>query len=459
MQPLLAIARLTFKAALRFRLVPLLGLALIAAVFLLPAAIKHDGTARGLTQIVLTYTLGLTTGVLGLTTLWLACSTLARDIEEFTIQTVAVKPVARWQIWLGKWLGILGVNVLLLGGSAVLTYVQLTWRASQLSAAQQQILRNEIFTARASFKEPVPDFAPIVEARLQERLQAQQVATLDRNEARRIIQASVKSEFEEVPPGHARTWQIDMSRVRDRVRDQPLFARAKFFANEKSPTGNYQAIWEVGPLESPNRQRNERLMAAETFYEMQLPPGLLDEQGILRVDFVNLNDTTLLFPLDEGFEVLYREGGFALNYARGVAVLLCWLALLAAVGLAASSYLAFPVACFVSFSLLIVVFSTGTMNTIIEQGGVRPVNQNTGVIDTPNPLDVATVAFFKGLRSFIQLASGFSPVEALSTGRSITWGTLIRALLQIVVLISGVFAALGIWIFTKRELAVVSGKS
>ena len=139
-------------------------------------------------------------------------------------------------------------------------------------------------------------------------------------------------------------------------------------------------------------------------------------------------------------------------------ILLCWLALLAAIGLAAASYLAFPVAAFVSFSLLVVVFSTGTMNTIIEQGGVRPVNHNTGVIDAPNLFDQGTVAFFKGLRGFIRLASGFSPVEALSTGRSITWGSLLRAVLQIVVLIGGLFAAVGMVILTKRELAVVSGK-
>jgi ABC-type transport system involved in multi-copper enzyme maturation permease subunit len=458
MQALFAIARLTFKAAFRFRLVPLLGLALIGAVFLLPAAIKHDGTAQGLTQIVLTYTLGLTTGVLGLTTLWLACGTLARDIEDFTIQTVAVKPVARWQIWLGKWLGILALNVLLLGGAAVLTYVQLVWRARHLPAAQQEVLRNEVFTARASFKEPPPDLDTEVERRLQQRLQNQQVAAMERGEARKIIRAQVKAEFEEVPSGHGRTWRIDLSRVRDRVRDQPLFARVKFYVNQKSPSGNYQAIWEVGPLESPNRQRNERLMAAETFYEIQLPPGLLDEQGILRVDFLNANETSLLFPLDEGFEILYREGSFALNYARGVAILLCWLALLAAVGLAAASYLAFPVAAFVAFSMLVVVFSTGTMNTIIEQGGVRPVNANTGVIDAPGLFDQATVAFFKGLRGFIHLASGFSPVEALSTGRSITWGTLARAVLQIVVVIGGLFAAAGMVILTRRELAVVSGK-
>ncbi len=36
----------------------------------------------GFTQILLTYTLGAITGLLGIATLWLACGTLARDVED-----------------------------------------------------------------------------------------------------------------------------------------------------------------------------------------------------------------------------------------------------------------------------------------------------------------------------------------------------------------------------------------
>src|SRR3974390_3445758 len=107
MQKLLAITWLTWKAAFRFRLFLVITALLLAAVVGLPILIKDDGTARGFTQILLTYTLGVITALLGLSTLWLACGTLARDIEECQMQVVAVKPIARWQIWLCKWLRIL----------------------------------------------------------------------------------------------------------------------------------------------------------------------------------------------------------------------------------------------------------------------------------------------------------------------------------------------------------------
>ena len=119
MQPLLAIAWLTWKAAFRFRLFIVVAVLLLAAVVGLPILIKDDGTARGFTQILLTYTLSVITALLGLSTLWLSCGTLARDIEECQIQVVATKPIARWQIWLGKWLGIVALNAALLAISGI----------------------------------------------------------------------------------------------------------------------------------------------------------------------------------------------------------------------------------------------------------------------------------------------------------------------------------------------------
>src|SRR5256885_3227394 len=114
MQRILAIAALTWKAAFRFRLFWVLATLLLASVVLLPLLLKDDGTARGFTQILLTYTLSVITVLLGFTTLWLACGTLARDVEECQMQMVAVKPIARWEIWLGKWLGLAMFNAALL---------------------------------------------------------------------------------------------------------------------------------------------------------------------------------------------------------------------------------------------------------------------------------------------------------------------------------------------------------
>src|SRR6266705_3449876 len=130
MQRVAAIAWLTWKAAFRFRLFLVVAVLLLGAVIGLPLLIKDDGSARGFTQILLTYTLGTISALLGLSTLWISCGTLARDIEECQMQVVAVKPIARWQIWLGKWLGLMSINAVLLAMAGTCVYGLMMYRAS-----------------------------------------------------------------------------------------------------------------------------------------------------------------------------------------------------------------------------------------------------------------------------------------------------------------------------------------
>lgn len=460
MQALLAIARLTFKAAFRFRLVPLLSAILVGGVILLPAVIKDDGTAEGMTQIVLTYTLGLTVTILGITTLWLACGTLARDIEECQLQLVDVKPVGRWQIWLGKWVGIMMVNLLWLAVAAVVIHVQLQWRARRLPPDEQATLRNEVFVARGSVKPPIPDIQGEVERIMQERLEQAEATGVDRRELRRLIEEAVKTQYQVVRPGWVRTWRINLADLAERLRDQPLFLRIRFYTADRTGTyRTYQTQWVIGPPEGPVVQRETLSLAPESFHEIRLRPGLIGKDGTLTIQMYNPNQKGLLFQFEDGFELLYREGSFTPNYIRGVSILACWLALLAALGLATASRLSFPVAAFVSLGLLIVAFSTGTMRSVIEQGTILAVNPETGRVDQPNLFDTASVAFFKALLWVVNLVRDFSPIQNLSTGRTVSWGTLLRAFGQIVLLMGGLFALTGITLLERRELAATQNQT
>src|ERR1700719_771327 len=153
MQQIFAIVGLTWKAAFRYRLFWVLTTLLLGAVVGLPLLLKDDGTAEGFTQILLTYTLSAVTGILGMCTLWLACGTLARDIEECQLQMVVVKPIARWQIWLGKWLGLVTLDAALLVVAGVSVFCLLQWRAKGLPEKELAKLKNEVLIARGSVKE------------------------------------------------------------------------------------------------------------------------------------------------------------------------------------------------------------------------------------------------------------------------------------------------------------------
>jgi len=172
--------------------------------------------------------------------------------------------------------------------------------------------------------------------------------------------------------------------------------------------------------------------------------------------FANPNNTALLFPLEDGMEVLYPEGGFAMNFARGLAVIFCWMALLAALGLAAASFLSFPVATFFSLAMITVVLSSGTLAETVENGSVSVGDEEKGIAGHSGA-DVVLIPMFKGVLAVVSLTKNVSPIDLLSTGRAISWGQLGIAFAQIVLLLGGIISVVGVVLFNRRELATAQG--
>jgi hypothetical protein len=157
-------------------------------------------------------------------------------------------------------------------------------------------------------------------------------------------------------------------------------------------------------------------------------------------------------------ELLYPESTFGINFMRGLAIIFCWLALLASIGLAAASFLSFPVAAFVSLAILFIGLSSGTVSTVVEQGTITGYNAATSGYGH-SVVDYVVVPIFDGALKIINLVQGFSPIDSLSSGRSIPWGQLGLAVTQIILLLSGFFCVMGILLFTRRELATAQGNN
>jgi hypothetical protein len=155
-------------------------------------------------------------------------------------------------------------------------------------------------------------------------------------------------------------------------------------------------------------------------------------------------------------EVLYPEGGFALNFVRGLGIIFCWMALLAALGLTAASFLTFPVAAFFSLAVLTIGLSSGTLAEAVESGTVMGGNGETSVMGH-SVADMVLIQTFKSFLAVIHLVKGFSPIDSLSNGRAIPWSELGMAFVQIVLLLGGIIGLIGIGLFSRRELATAQG--
>jgi hypothetical protein len=130
--------------------------------------------------------------------------------------------------------------------------------------------------------------------------------------------------------------------------------------------------------------------------------------------------------------------------------------LLTTLGLAAASFLSFPVAAFLALGVLVMVLSSGTLAGAVEEGTIGNYNAEKG-IKGHTPADLVVIPAFRAILKVINLAKGFSPVDSLSNGRSITWTQLGTAFAQIILLLGGPIAVFGIMVFSRRELATAQG--
>jgi hypothetical protein len=204
-------------------------------------------------------------------------------------------------------------------------------------------------------------------------------------------------------------------------------------------------------------QSEELSLGADTFHEIPIPANLFNAKGILKIRFINRNDTALLFPIEDGMEALYRTGSFFGNFARGVGIIFCWLGFLAALGLMSASFLSFNVAAFFALGVLIVGLSGGTLKQIVEEGGITGVNHESGYTDNPNIIDMIAVRVARQMLSMLGMIKDFSPIDSLSSGRTIGWEDLARAVLQIWLIMGALLAVIGIMTFNRRELATAQG--
>ena len=165
MRSIWAVAVNTVKQALRMKVAAVF---IILLVVLLPAmglTMTGDGTLKGRLQTFVSYGLSLAAFLLCLLTIVVAIYSLTSDIEQKQIYTVVTKPVRRFQLLLGKLLGVILLDVFLLTLFSAIIYTITIYmpKFTQASEAEFAQAQNEFYTARASLTPPEVDVSREVE--------------------------------------------------------------------------------------------------------------------------------------------------------------------------------------------------------------------------------------------------------------------------------------------------------
>ncbi len=443
MTKLLAVAQLTFRGALRTRAFWAVAVLVLLVGLLLPPSLRDDGTACGRAMLVLSYGLGVSQALLCLAAGWLGAETICRDLSRRHIVLLATKPLPRWQIWLGRWLGLVALNAVLLLLAAGLLWAQLQMvaRSRRWTVPQRREAWFLVLTARAERRPATIDFDREAGRRLTELIDRREVpANADRDELRRNLRREIVAFWQSVPPGKSRTWEF--RGVYPPRGARSLTLRFRFRPAGALPSAGAKGEFQVGQTKLSGPFLPDR------FWHLEVPVSAI-QPGTVTVRFENKSPFTLAFPLPDGPTLLYVNGGFNSNYLRAVLILGLQLAFMSALGLSAGSLFSFPVAAFVVLSYLAVAAQVPLLSGQLEQGTLLTGHHGSLVAPWLERTVQAVVSFAWQLGGALHR---FQPISQLSDGLHIPWSQVRSAFWVVGLFYSAIAAAPGLAYWTRREM-------
>jgi hypothetical protein len=445
MRSIWAVATNTIKQALRMKIAAVFIVLLIVLLPVMGLSMTGDGTLKGRLQTFVSYSLSLTTLLLCLLTIIVTIYTLTSDIKQRQIYTVITKPIRRYQLLLGKLLGVVLLNAALLALFSAIIYAITIYTPKFSIVGQADLVQveNEFFTARAALVPPEVDVTKeVLDA--YEKLERDGQLPTDMPRSKIIDELTKRKQLEKraAVVGEQLVWEFHNVKVLNP--NGTLFIRYKYDVSVNPPDSQVYSQWEVGdsrqyPAEVAYFPRKDPI---RTFRELEFPADLIAEDGYLAIRFLNvqLNDTTVMFPPD-GLEVLYKADTFTANFIRVVLLILFRLIFLASLSLLASTFLSFPVAILLSLCILVTaIFSAFCLESFDYLGK----DLSWVYHYTVRPMILLLPQFDK-----------FSPAKYLVPARLLSWPLLAKVAGLMICIKSLLLLLLALLIFSFREIAKI----
>lgn len=455
-----AVVRLTIAESIRTRVAIAFMLLLIGVMVLLISTATGDGTVRGKIQMFMSYSMGMTYFLLALLVTFLACRTLDQDIKTQRIDSLVCKPLARWQLLLGRWLGIVLMAGVLFSMAMGLTYGMVRWyaRSAKPNTEDKFKLDNQVLVARRGYLPPAPDFTAQVAKRIEDlKRQNDMPAGKRESEVERMVRDELVRQSRTVNPRQQGSWTI-------RGLPQPqkgeilLTLRYKYEPSVNTSLDRDNRLrsntiygqWIIGRKESKQAYitRPEE-KPYRVLHELNVPINAIEPDGSLTVTFVNGDPRAVAvhFPVEDGLEVLVYEGTFGPNFVRTAVIVFAALVFLTTLALTCGTFLSFPIASLVTLSCFFIGLAG---NFLYEAIGIQ-----YGL--------AAKDAIEYAEKVITLLAVWLVPMLDVSTftgkmidGRIVDWTDVGRQIGTLVVIKTGILAILAGVIFHRRELGKVT---
>jgi ABC-type transport system involved in multi-copper enzyme maturation permease subunit len=483
------VARTVVEEAVGTR-VPLVLLVLAATGLpALPLVLDPTERLEYRMQFFLNWGLSGTGFLLALVTLVLACGSVCGDIDTQRIHMTLAKPIQRWQYLLGKWLGIVLLDLVLvaLAGIGIYAFTQALRQSPELDRADRRAVEQEVLAARSSARPEHPqrdDFEKALAAAAEQMKKDDPSSfAADPDGARKRIRSRQLLEWHTIQADVVSSY-LFTGLGRARAESQVVQLRMKPFANNVGidRADVRFALWlNERPFPMRDGKHEEFTFASGSFHTITLPTSAIADDGTLLVTIANRNlvppgetaATSISFSPGKGLEVLCRVGGFEGNFLRGLALAWAKLAMLAAAALAAASWLTFPVAVLTGLMVYVAASAQAFLADAIDiYTGLDAADasftamirlRSSLLFERLNKLEwwdaVKTLLSYFG-DAFLSLVPSFGAhdgVTQVATGRLISWGDAGWGLLVLAVAYPIVLLALGWLLLERRDLVNVSG--
>lgn len=378
-----AVARVTIDEAVRMRAALLLLVLLVVLIPTLPLALDHTERLEYRVQFFLSWSLGSASLILSLLTIVFTSSSICGDIESFRIHMTLAKPLQRWEYLLGKWLGVMIFNFILVGltGIGTYTFAKTLAGTQATDAIDREAVDQHILAARTAVT-PSPASPTEREQAIEAAINKLEQDAPDyfRNNpaaARSRVRFEYDWAWHTVAPDMVSTY-VFHNLESAKARNAPLQLQLKPRVNnvEIDLAEVRFAMWLNGrPWPMQDGVHLAQTLPSQADHIFSLPPDVIDEEGNLEITFENKNlvsagatiPSAITFSPGDGLRLLYRAGSFRGNVLKCLAVILMKLSLVAAASIAAASFLGSSTALLLALSIYFGAMGSGFIRDALMQ--------------------------------------------------------------------------------------------
>lgn len=482
--PMFGVARTLIDEAIRMKVALIFIVVLLIMLPLLPLLVSQNDRLEYRITNMITFSMIITSFVLSALTIGVCVLSLNQELRNRQIFLTMTKPIGRWQYLMGKWLGMTLLNLLLVAVCGLGTYLFVQVMRSTgdyMDEEDQRIVNTEILTARRIMV-PLPD-QKLFDDAVNEQLEAIQAKTpggysaemRDRDE--QTLRKEMIQSYFTIERGSGRYYTFKgLGYLRD---DPDAHVSLRMRPRMVPPPPAEKIIFML--LVNGRQYRFPAHIANDTFYTARIDASLIDENGELEIRVFNNvesegmripRNAQLMFKMPEGFELLHRVDSFEMNLARSMTVIWIRLWFIAALALAAGTFLSLPIACILAGMMYLAAASSGfvsegldyyagfgySMHATTWEKIIWVLNfiwEKASTGDIYGLFKIMLQLIGSTFMLFVPQLSSFNPTPLISDGRYVPWSMVFDALIWVGVIWTGVTGVCGWLIFRKRELARV----